>query len=99
MAIAPFAAQQQRLNAAVVSRLADAIAEVNGVQFAVLFDMPYAAPFDGQIDSAAPTCLGASADLAGLERGSAIAIGGKPYRVERAEPDGTGMTRLFLAEA
>lgn len=97
MPAAPFASLQQRLNRAVLGRLADAMAQVGaGEPFAVLFEQPYAAAFDGQFDAAAPECLGDSAQLAGVQRGSAITINGTAYVVERAEPDGTGMTRLVL---
>ena len=95
---APFAALQQRVNRAVLGHLADAMAQVGaGEPFAVLFQQPYTAPFDTQIDAAEPECLGAAADLAGVERGTAITIDGRAYQVLRAEPDGTGMVRLVLA--
>ena len=100
MAATPFAPLQQRLNSAVLRRLANAQAAVQGgppVQ--VIFDQPYAAPFDGRIDAAEPECTGASADLAGVQRGHTIDIGGTSYRVERAEPDGSGLTRLLLSTA
>ena len=97
MTLTPFAPLQQRLNGAVLQRLADSQAVVNGgAPIAVIFDAPYAAPFDGQIDSSAPVCTGASSDLAGLQRGDAITINGVDYRVSAAEPDGTGLTRLVL---
>lgn len=96
MATAPFQPVQQRINSAVLRRLANAEATVGGMAVPVIFDKPYSDPFAGQIDAMAPVCTGASADLAGLERDSAIAIDGVEYRVETAEPDGTGLTRLVL---
>jgi len=96
--LAPFAVLERRVDDAAIAHLANAVALVNGREVAVIFDTPYAAPFDGQVDAAAPQCSGASADLAGLERGSTIVIDGAAYTVVRAEPDGAGMTRLVLAE-
>lgn len=71
---------------------------VEGVQKTarVLFDRPYAAPFGMQADADSPSCQGATADLAGLQRDDAITVDGKPFEVDRAEPDGTGVTNLVL---
>lgn len=96
MATAPFAPLQQRLNGTVLRRLANAEAMVGGVAVPVIFDRPYIGPFGGQIDAMEPVCTGASADLAGLERDSALTIDGAEYRVATAEPEGTGLTRLAL---
>lgn len=94
-----FARAQQRVNRAVARTLANALATFNGGQpFPVLFDEPFAAPFDGQVDSTAPACTGLAEHLAGLDRGAAITINGKSYRVDMAQPDGTGMVRLTLFE-
>lgn len=62
----------------------------------VIFEQPYAAPFDGLVDAAAPQCVGRSAALAGLQRGDAITIGAAAYEISSAQPDGTGLTRLVL---
>lgn len=94
-----FAPLQQQANATVMAVLANAMAAIGGRSVPVIFEQPYAAPFDGRIDAAEPECTGASADLAGLQRGHTIAIGGTSYRVERAEPDGSGLTRLLLSTA
>ncbi|MNV97241.1 Phage Head-Tail Attachment [compost metagenome] len=71
---------------------------VEGVQKTarVLFDRPYAAPFGMQADADSPSCQGATADLAGLQRDDAITVDGKPFEIDRAEPDGTGVTNLVL---
>lgn len=96
MSLAPFANLNQRLNRAVVGRLADAVATVGGADVAVLFQKPYAAPFGGEADSAAPECLGPQSALGALERGGQLAIDGVAYEVIRAEPDGGGLVRLIL---
>jgi len=95
----PFAALEKRANAAVMARLANATALVGGESVPVIFDLPYDAPFNGEVDAAKPECTGPTALLGGFERGDAISIDGRPYRVERAEPDGTGLTRLVLGES
>lgn len=71
---------------------------VEGVQKTarVLFDRPYATPFGMQADADSPSCQGATADLAGLQRDDAITVDGNPFEVDRAEPDGTGVTNLVL---
>ncbi len=92
-----FAPLQQQANATVMAVLANAVAAIGGRSVPVIFEQPYAAPFDTQVDSAEPECTGASADLAGVGRGDPITIGSAAFRVERAEPDGTGLTRLVLA--
>lgn len=92
-----FASLQQRTNAAVLRHLANAQALLpDGHEVPVIFDTPYADAFDDQIDTAAPQCLGDSAALGALRRDDALLIDGRPYRVQRAEPDGTGLTRLLL---
>lgn len=69
-------------------------AQFGGVEISVIFDAPHAAPFGDALDTDAPTCLLPSS--AGVQRGDSITIAGTHYRVERAEPDGTGTTRLTL---
>lgn len=96
MAAPAFRDIEQRVNRAVLGRLCNAQAVVFGREVPVIFDRPYAAPFDQQFDSAEPECVGASADLASLARDSLLTIDGASFRVIRAEPDGTGLTRLVL---
>lgn len=92
----PFAALEARANGAVLGRLANAIAVVEGVEVPVIFDKPYAAPFGGEVDAAAPECTGPAAGLGALERDSALSINGLNYEVETAEQDGLGFVRLVL---
>lgn len=97
MATAPFAALQQRVNSAVLARLANAQAIVGAQEpVPVIFDQPYAAPFDAQVDATEPECLGRSQDLASLARGGSIVVDGRTFQVLRVEPDGTGLTRVVL---
>ena len=99
MSLTPFATLQQRVNRAVLGRLADAVAVVEGVEVPVLFSAPYAAPFGGEADAAAPECTGPAVGLGALERGDSLSIGGVAYEVLTAEPDGTGFVRLVLGRA
>ena len=62
----------------------------------VIFDRPSAAPFGMQADAESPSCQGATADLAGLQRDDAITVDGKTFEIDRAEADGTGVTNLVL---
>lgn len=93
---APFAELEQMANTSVLEFLTNAIATVDGVDVPVMFRKPYAAPFGGEVDAAAPECTGPAEGLGVLERGSELTIGGVAYRVLTAEPDGVGFIRLVL---
>lgn len=95
----PFAALEARVNDAVLARLSNAVAMVGGVEVPVMFDKPFAAPFGGEADAAAPECTGPEWGLGLLERDGALSIGGVAYEVETAEPDGQGFVRLVLRAA
>jgi hypothetical protein len=96
--LAPFAPLQQRVNSAMLARLANASVQVgDGEPFAALFDQPYADPFAGQIDAASPTLWASVEQLAGIERNGLLRVDGRPYLALTVEPDGTGMALLTLA--
>lgn len=99
MSLAPFANLEQRLNRAVIGRLANAVAVVGGVEVPVLFRQPYAAPFGGEVDASAPECTGPVAGLGELERGGRVTIDSVAYEVLTAEPNGSGVVRLVLGTA
>lgn len=42
------------------------------------------------------TCRSSDVDNLEIRKGSHVTVGTDAYRVQRAEPDGTGMTRLVL---
>lgn len=92
----PFAAIEARANSAVLRRLCNAVAVVDGVDVPVIFEKPFAAPFQGAVDAAALECTGPELALGGLVRGSPIEIGGAAYEVLTAEADGAGFVRLVL---
>ncbi|WP_062362222.1 head-tail joining protein [Variovorax paradoxus] len=93
---ARFAEIEAMVDAGVLGHLANAIATVAGVDVPVIFDVPSAQSFDGQIDASAPECSGAAELLANVERGDTIVLRGRSYEVVTAEPDGAGFIRLVL---
>lgn len=62
----------------------------------VIFENPHGDGLAGFMESSQPTALGASAQLASLDHGSVVSIGGASWAVVGVQPDGTGMTRLVL---
>ncbi|GAB2704027.1 head-tail joining protein [Comamonas sediminis] len=97
--IAPFAAIQQRTNAAVMQRLANAVARVDGGEpFGVIFESPYGDAFGGDVDSRSPQCKGSAEMLGSLQRGAAISIDATTYRVQDVEPDGAGLVLVRLIQ-
>lgn len=66
------------------------------VQFAVIFDNGYGAPFGGLADATQPTALARSVDVADLVQGCAVCVSGEDWAVADMQPDGTGMTTLTL---
>ena len=98
VAIAPFASRQHRSNAAVMRRLANEVAVVNGGDpFGVIFEMPYGAAFGRDVDSRSPQCIGPVDKLGSVQRGDELLIGNQVYSVQSAEPDGDGFVLLLLS--
>lgn len=96
-----FAALEQRLNSAVLSRLSNATATLpGGAQVAVIFDMPGVVASVGPMgmQTEAPACTVASEALPADIVGQPITIGAMAFTVTAHEPDGTGMSRLWLLE-
>ena len=71
-------------------------ATVGGAAVRVLFERPYADPFGAALDSSQPQCWVPSASVANVRQGAAVVIGGSTYKVERVEPDGTGISRIVM---
>lgn len=71
-------------------------ATIDGVAVRVLFEQPFADPFGPVLESAQPQCWVPSASVATVRQGAAVVIGGATYKVERVEPNGTGISRLFI---
>lgn len=100
MGLAPFARLEQRVNRAVLGRLANAVAVAGGGEpFGVVFDRAPAA-FDQLVEAAGPQ---ASFDLAkapGLAYGSALLIDSVSYTVTGGlEPDSSGWVTVQLRKA
>lgn len=97
---APFARLEQRLNAAVVGRLSNAVATLNGVEVAGIFDNAYHAGDIGiGMASTQPAFTTLAANVVGEAVGQLLVINGTSYYVAAHEPDGTGMSLLLLEVA
>ena len=97
---APFARLEQRLNTAVVSRLSNATATLNGVEVAGVFDNSYRAGDIGiGMASTQPAFTTLTANVTGEAVGQLLVIHGTSYYVAAHEPDGTGMSLLLLEVA
>ena len=97
---APFARLEQRLNAAVVSRLSNAVATLNGVEVAGIFDNAYHAGDIGiGMASTQPAFTTLTTNVTGEAVGQLLVIHGTSYYVAAHEPDGTGMSLLLLEVA
>lgn len=94
--VAPFAALEARVNAAVFAKLANATADFgSGVLVDGIFREQYAESF-GILPNDSPTFEAGSASLAGILVGAALSINGTAYAVASKQPDGTGKTLLAL---
>lgn len=92
----PFAAIETRINAAVVSHLANATADFGGgVVVDGIFDADYGDALN-LVAGTMPAFAASTATLSGILPGSTVVIGGTSYSVSTVKPDGTGLTRLML---
>lgn len=91
-----FSALEARTNRAVLRRLANAMAVVGADEFPVIFDADAVELVDGMADASGPRVTALATDVAALQYGSAITVGGTAYSVARARPDGEGWTALQL---
>lgn len=88
---------------------ADRLASIKGLggqlvrhddgEFWAIFDNNYQAALDdGSMDSLGPALTCRTSDVANLRRAAAFDIAGTAYKLSRVEPDGTGMSVLFLTK-
>jgi hypothetical protein len=92
----PFAAIEARINAAVVSHLANATADFGGgVVVDGIFRASYSDAF-GMVNSEMSSFEAETDDLTGVEVGDTVTVGGKARTVSSIQPDGTGITLLAL---
>lgn len=99
-----FATLEQRTNAAVMRRLANARGYVQGAQggdgIPLIFDQATLAAMGGEITAAAPRATAWSADCADFQSDrTRLTINGASYILRDLQPDGTGFTLLILETA
>lgn len=97
---APFAALQEKLNASVEARLANAEADFGGAVGVVsgMFGNEYAEAF-GTIAGSRPVFKCLAAHVVAVARNAALTIGGIAYTAAEIKPDGRGMTLFVLRAA
>lgn len=104
---APFAAAEARVNQAVFKRLANATAVLNGGEaVAVIFDNAYARGDVGGLgmDSTQPAISLLTPAVPSSPRGKTAVVtsptlGTLNFKIATHEPDGTGVSLLFLEKA
>ncbi len=98
MTLAPFAALEARVNRAVQSRLANAVAVYQGGEpFGVLFERTAADPFSGAVDTADLSVAYCVANTPGIQEGSELVINGVAHTVTgQVQPDAGGWVVLSV---
>lgn len=84
-----------------IRSLGGQLIECGSSTFWAIFDAEYVSVLgDPPIESAGPVlqCRTSDARSYGVRKDTRISIGAETYRVHRHEPDGTGMSLLFLFE-
>lgn len=74
-------------------------ATVGGSSFPVIFDKAYAPALGNMVESTGPVCQAKTADVSAVVQGTSITIASVSYKVREVQPDGTGVTILFLERA
>lgn len=93
----PFASIEASINAASLSALANATAQVSGVSVCGMFDAAYIAPLG--MSNSGPTFTALASSLADVAAGDSLSIAGTAYTVREVQPDGRGMVALVLEAA
>lgn len=96
-----FDALEARVNQAIMKRLANAMALIDGVDVPVIFDAVYKQGNVGPVGMGAadPQMVISSADVPAEFAGTDITVNGKPWRVVDRHPDGqlaAGLTLIIL---
>ena len=92
-----FASIEASINAASLSALANATAQVSGVSVGGLFDAFYTAPLG--MSNSGPTFTALASSLADVAAGDSLTIASTAYSVREVQPDGRGMVALVLEKA
>ena len=93
----PFASIETSLNAAALSALGNATAQIAGCAVGGMFDAFYADPLG--ISNSAPTFRALASELDDVAAGDTLSIGADNYTVREVQPDGRGMIALVLEAA
>ncbi len=101
MPAAPFAALEERLAASVFARLANVVAQVDGVQVAGIFSNGYSAAPVGPLGMATtgPMLELPTASVPRSPEGKRVIVRSSAYVIAEHQPDGTGSSRLILEAA
>lgn len=93
-----FATLKNRVNAAVMAKLADAVATINAVEIDVIFDNEYEVADSGFSGFAAtsPAIHCTASDVSAVLVGAAVSVDGTAYEVADIQPDGDGGITLVL---
>lgn len=93
-----FATLKNRVNAAVMAKLADAVATINAVEIDVIFDNEYEVADSGFSGFAAvsPAIHCSASDVSAVVVGTAVSVDGTAYEVADIQPDGDGGITLVL---
>lgn len=66
-------------------------------EFWAIFDNEYqSATGDGMVEARGPALTCRTSDVEKLNRSATVIVSGVPYKTNKHEPDGTGMSVLFL---
>ena len=98
---AHFAALENRLNTAVFAHLANTQATVDGIAVDAIYDSPYSlgtVGVYGMATSASMLTL-PTAQVPEAYVGKSVVLKGVPYTIAEHQPDGSGISRLFLEKA
>lgn len=95
---APFAALEARVNTAVFKRLSNADATLDGVPVQGMFEKAYALGEVGAsgMASSQPIFTLATSAVPANPVGTALVVNSVTYTVAAHEPDGTGVSLLYL---
>ncbi len=93
-----FANLKSRVNAAVMTKLSDAVATINGLSFGVMFDNAYEIADTGFSGFAAtsPAIHCNESNVGSVVVGDSVSVDGTAYSVADIQPDSDGMVTLVL---
>lgn len=96
---APFAALESRINAAALTKLANAVVMRGAETASGVFDGPAREIFNGMVHTTEPTLVLAEDALPGLARGQVLNIDGDDYEVREVLDPDAGYVTATLRKA